>query len=99
VEGAGPRQRIGHDTGVGAQDLAGDPLDPFGHLGSSASRECHQQDPARVCAVDDEMGYTVGKGIRLARASTRDDQQGSSDVTVGSNAVLDGSTLFRIERL
>jgi hypothetical protein len=45
------------------------------------------------------VGHTVGKGIRLAGPGTGDDQQGSSDMAIDSDPVLDGSTLFRIERL
>jgi hypothetical protein len=45
------------------------------------------------------VGNTVGKGIRLAGSGAGDDQQGSSDMTVGGDPVLDGSTLFRVECL
>ncbi len=45
------------------------------------------------------MSNTVGKGIRLARPGAGDYQQGSSDMIVGGDPVLDGSTLFRVERL
>ena len=41
----------------------------------------------------------MGKGIRLAGPGAGDDQKGSSDMTVGGDPVLDGSTLFRVERL
>ena len=84
VEGAGPAERVGHDAGIGAEDLASDPLDPFRHLGRGASRERHQQDPARVGAADDQMGDAVGKRVRLAGSGAGDDQQGSSDMTVGA---------------
>ena len=53
----------------------------------------------RVGAADDEVGNTVGKGIRLAGSGAGDHQQGSSDMTVGGDPVLDGPTLFRVERL
>jgi hypothetical protein len=45
------------------------------------------------------VSNAVGKSIRLAGSSAGDDQQGSSDMTVGGDPVLDGSTLFRVERL
>jgi hypothetical protein len=99
VEGAGPAECVGYDAGIVAQDLAGDPFDPFRHFGRGASRERHQQNPARVGAADDEVGDTVGEGVRLARSGACDDQEGRSDVTVGSDAVLDGSPLLRIECL
>src|SRR5271170_6200520 len=38
----GPAERVGHDAGIVAQDLAGDPFDPFRHFGRGASRERHQ---------------------------------------------------------
>ena len=44
------------------------------------------------------MSDAVGKRVRLARPGASDDQQGSSDMTIGGDAVLDGSTLLRIER-
>src|SRR6476660_9364905 len=44
------------------------------------------------------MGDAVGKRVRLAGPGAGDDQEGSSDMTIGSHAVLDGSTLLRIER-
>jgi len=49
-------------------------------------------------AADDEVGNTVGKGIRLTGPGAGYNQQGSSDMTVGGDAVLDGSTLLWIER-
>lgn len=45
------------------------------------------------------MSNTVGKGVRLAGPGAGDNQQGSSDMTIGGDPVLDGSTLFRVERL
>ena len=99
VEGAGPAERVGHDAGIVAQDLAGDPVDPFRHFGRGASRERHQQDSARVGAADDQMGDTVGEGVRLARSGAGDDQQRCPDMAVATDAVLDGSALLRIKRL
>jgi hypothetical protein len=45
------------------------------------------------------MGNTMGERVRLAGPGAGDDQERSSNVTVGTNAVLDGSTLLRVERL
>jgi hypothetical protein len=45
------------------------------------------------------VSNTIGKGIRLAGSGAGDDQQRSSDMTVGGDPVLDGPTLFRVERL
>ena len=44
------------------------------------------------------MGNTMRKRIRLAGSGTSNDQEGSSDMTMGGDAVLDGSTLLGIER-
>ena len=99
VERAGPAQRLVHDAGLLAEDLARDPLDPFRHLGRGSPRERHQQDSARVRATDNQMGDAVGERVRLAGPGAGDDQERSSDMAISSYAVLDGSTLFRIERL
>jgi hypothetical protein len=98
MKSARPTERVSHDAGIGAESFASDPLDPFRHLERSASRERHQQDPARVSAADDEVGNTVSKCIRLAGPGAGNDEQRSSDVAVGANAVLDRSALLRIER-
>jgi len=45
------------------------------------------------------MGDAVCKRVRLAGPGAGDDQQGNSDMAISSYAVLDGPTLFRIERL
>jgi len=95
----GPTQRVRHDTGIGAKNFASNPLDAFRHLGRGASRERHQQDPARVCAADDQVRNMVGKGIRLAGPGAGDDEQWWSDMIVAGDAMLDGSALLRIERL
>jgi hypothetical protein len=44
------------------------------------------------------MGDAVGKRVRLAGPGAGNDQEGNSDMTIGSDAVLDGSTLLWIER-
>jgi hypothetical protein len=44
------------------------------------------------------MRDAVGKRVRLAGPGAGDDQQGSSDMPISVDAVLDGSTLLRIER-
>jgi hypothetical protein len=41
----------------------------------------------------------VGEGIRFARSGASDDQQWWSNMIIAGYAVLDGSALFRIERL
>jgi len=71
----------------------------FGHLRRSAPRERHQQEPARICAADDQVRDTMGEGIRLARSRPCDDKKWRSNVTVAGDAMLDGSALLWIERL
>ena len=52
-----------------------DPLDPTRHLGRGPAGESQQEDAARIGAVDDQMGHTMGQGVGLARAGSRDDQK------------------------
>jgi hypothetical protein len=44
------------------------------------------------------MGDAVSQRVRLAGPRASDDQEGASYMTVGADAVLDGSTLLWIER-
>jgi hypothetical protein len=99
VKRAGPAQRLVHDACFVAEDLARDPLDPLRHFGCRAARERHQQDPARIGAPDNQMGDAVSKRVGLAGPGTGDDQEGSSDMAVGGDAVLDGSTARRCSGL
>ena len=62
------------------EHLAADALDPARHLGGGAAREGHQQDAARVGAVDDQMRDAVRERVGLARAGAGDDQQRPGDV-------------------
>ena len=70
VEGAGPVQGAGHNTGIGAEYLARDALDAPRHLGRRAPRERHQKDPVGVCAPGDQVRDTMGEGVRLAGSGT-----------------------------
>ena len=90
-------QRVGHDAGVVADDLARDPLDPPRHLGGGAPRERHQQDAARIGAVDDQMRDAVGQRVGLARSRAGDHQQRRTTVPSPTDAMLDGAPLLRIE--
>jgi hypothetical protein len=45
------------------------------------------------------MGNTMGEGVGLAGPGAGDNQQWRSDMTVGTDAVLDSSALLGIERL
>jgi hypothetical protein len=97
MEGVSPGQRIGHDAGPSAQNLRIQPLDPAGHLGCGPPREGHQRDPARVGAIDDQMGHLVSQSIGLTRARTRDDEQRRPNHdAVLFYSVFDGLTLLAI---
>ena len=82
------------DRRVAAEHLAGDALDALGHLRCGAAREGHQQDAARIGAVDDQMRDAVGQRVGLAGAGAGDDQQRPGDAAV---AMLDGQALLGIE--
>ena len=98
VVGAGPGQRVRHDPGIVAQHLAGDAFDPLGHLGRGTTRKRHQQDPAGVGPLDDQMGDPMGEGVGLSRPRSRNDQQRRGRQS-SRGPVLDRTPLFGIEGL
>ena len=55
-----PVERVRHDPGVVAHHLARDPLDPLLVI-AAAPRKRHQQDPARVGTLDDQMGDPMAR--------------------------------------
>ena len=67
------------DRRVAAEHLAGDALDARGHLRGGAARKRHQQDAARIGALDDQMGDAVRQRVGLARPGAGDDQQRPGD--------------------
>ena len=76
VERARPRSARRPSTARAvAQHLARDALDAPRHFGRGAAREGHQQDAARIGAVDDQMRDAVRQRVGLARARAGDDQQ------------------------
>ena len=89
VVGAGPGQRVRHDAGVVAHDFARDALDPLGHLGRGATGKRHQQDPTRVCTLNDQMGDPMGEGVSLSGSGAGNDEQGRR----GQSAA--GAVLYR----
>lgn len=75
VVGSSPGQCVRHDPGVVVtQHLARDPFDPLGHLGRGTPRKRHQQDPARVGALNDQMGDPMGEGVGLSGPRSCDHQ-------------------------
>jgi hypothetical protein len=55
VKGAGPRESIGHNTGLVTHGLSRDPFNPLCHFGCRTTRKCHEQDLPRIGAVYDQM--------------------------------------------
>ena len=98
MERAGPCQCVGHDARVGAHRQGADALDAARHLGSRPTGESHQQDAARIGAVDDQMGDAMGERVSLARSRPGDDQERARRRAVLlPDAMLDGLSLFGIE--
>ena len=98
VKGAGPGQRVGHHSRIVADHLAGDALDAARHLAGGAARKRHQQDAARVGAIDDQMRDPVRQRIGLAGTSTGDHQQRRRRRRIAlTHAVFHGRALFGIE--
>ena len=96
VKRPGPGHALGQDAGLVAQCLGADALGPPRHLGRGPAREGHKQDTARVGAVDDQMGDTMGERVGLARAGTGNDQQRPSFNT-RPHAMLGRAALLGIE--
>ena len=78
--------------------LRGDALDAAGHLAGGAAGEGHQQDAARIGAVDHQMGDAMGEGVGLARAGAGDDQQRTGR-RADADAMLDRAALLGIEAI
>jgi hypothetical protein len=96
VVGAGPGQRVRHDPGVVAHHLACDAFDPLGHLGCGSPRKRHQQDPAGISSLNDQMGDPMGEGVGLSGPRSCDHQQRRRGQSAGG-AVLDSPSLLGIE--
>jgi hypothetical protein len=60
------------------------------------ARKRHQQDAARIGAVDDQVRYPMGQRIGLAGSGAGDDQQRPKGARPRC-AMLDGAPLFWIE--
>ena len=75
MKGPGPVQRIRHRSGLRAEHLGRNALDPALHLGGGAPREGEQHHAARIDPADDQMGDAIGQRVGLSRACARDDEQ------------------------
>ena len=98
MEGAGPVQRIGHHASVCPHHLSRDAFDAAAHLGRRAARKRHQQDAARIGAVDDQMRDAVRQRIGLAGAGSGDHQQRAGRRSIArQHAMFHSAALFRIQ--
>jgi hypothetical protein len=95
MERAGPCQGIGQQAGLVAHRLPRDPLNPLCHFGCRPPRKCHEQDPPRIGAVDNQVGYSMRQGIGLAGTGAGNDQKRDAGQAIRSGySMLDGATLF-----
>ena len=100
VERAGPDQCVRHNPAGLADSLSRDSLDAPRHFGRSAARKGHQKYPAGIGTVDDQMCDAMRQGICLPGTRARDDEERCTRCGVlVLDAVLDGSSVLRIERL
>ena len=98
MERACPGQRIGHGPGAVAHDLSRDALDAPGHFGGGATRKGHQQYPAGIGTVDDQMGDPVCQGVGLSGTRAGNDEQRRTRCGVFlRHPMLDSSSLFAVE--
>jgi hypothetical protein len=75
VERSSPGQRIDDGAGAAAHNLSCDTLNAPGHFGRGAARKGHQQDPAGIGTIDDQMRDPMGHGVGLPRIRAGDDQE------------------------
>lgn len=98
MEGPGPSQPIDRNAAALAHRQASYALDPPRHLGSRAAGKGHEQDPARIGTVDDQMSDPVRQSVGLARSSACDDKERPAGRRILlAHAILDGAELFDIK--
>jgi hypothetical protein len=81
-----------------AHHLRHQPLDPALHLAGGAARKGHQQDAARIGAVDDQVRHPVRQGIGLARSGAGNHQQRDGSARMLHRLALLGVELVEIGR-
>jgi hypothetical protein len=97
MEGPGPSQRVNRNAAAFAHRQASDAPDTPRHLGSRAAGKGHEQDAARIGAVEDQMGDPVRQSACLARSSACDDEERPARRRIlFAYAILDGAPLFGI---
>ena len=80
MERSCPGQRVGHGPGAVADDLPRDALNAPGHFGGGATRKGHQQYPAGIGTIDDQMGHPVCQGVGLSGTRAGDDEERADPV-------------------
>jgi hypothetical protein len=75
VECSSPGQRVDDGAGAAAHNLSRNMLNPPDHFGRGSARKGHQQDPAGIGTVDDQMGDPVSQGVSLPGTRTGNDQE------------------------
>jgi hypothetical protein len=98
VERSSPGQRIDDGAGAAAHNLSCDRSTR--RVISAAARKGHQQDPAGIGTIDDQMRDPMGHGVGLPRIRAGDDQErGARRSVVRVDGMLDGSSLLTVEGL
>ena len=98
MESAGPRQSVGHYAGLVAHGLPRHPFNPFCHFCRRTPRKRHEQNPSRIGAVDNEVGYSMCQGVGLAGTGTGNDQKRTTRGAIPfRNSMLDGAALLSVE--
>src|SRR5262249_61271008 len=84
-------QRTCCDPGLIWEHICRDAIDPAGHFDCRAPGKGQEHYPSRIGAQHDEMRHTVRKRVRLAGASTGDNEKRRGI------AMLDGMALFWVK--
>ena len=70
-----PVERMGHRSGLRAEHLGRNALDPALHFGGGAAGEREQHHPPGVRTRDDEVRHAVSQCVGFARARARDNEK------------------------
>src|SRR4030095_2052668 len=98
MERSRPGQCTAYHSGAVAHDESCDAFDASRHLSRGTARKGHQQYPAGVGTVDDQMGDPVSQGVGLSGTRARDNEQRHARWSaLLPHAMLDSSSLFAVE--
>lgn len=92
-----PSQCVRYRFGARAQDLRRNALNTPSQFGRCAAGEGEKKNATRICAVDDQMGNSMGESFGLAGTSASDHEKGSSVIVGHAHVVLNGLALLPIE--